>query len=211
MFQRGCWGKGRSEPSLVETKLNTGVKRTKNIQKGKWPPGMDEMLNQHLCVNWQFKCQLIQSIPGSKVTKFHKVVPGSQKHFRISSSNVKGVQFKSGYVRQPQSCAYLPNKLVTCLEGNRLVHSCSVVSLSLSDDVLLHAINSMPLISSSVLIPASYADIRPRLIDCVFLNRANVTCRWEPAVSGDTPVTSYTLVVERRPTKWVKHPSNKSL
>ncbi|XP_041809751.1 interleukin-6 receptor subunit beta isoform X2 [Chelmon rostratus] len=38
----------------------------------------------------------------------------------------------------------------------------------------------------------------PRLIGCVFLNRANVTCRWE---AGDTPATHYTLVVERRPAR----------
>ncbi|XP_044023287.1 interleukin-6 receptor subunit beta isoform X2 [Siniperca chuatsi] len=33
----------------------------------------------------------------------------------------------------------------------------------------------------------------PRLIGCVFLNRANVTCRWEP---GDTPTMNYTLQVQ---------------
>ncbi|XP_035529273.1 interleukin-6 receptor subunit beta [Morone saxatilis] len=32
----------------------------------------------------------------------------------------------------------------------------------------------------------------PRLIDCVFQQSANVTCRWE---AGDTPATHYTLVV----------------
>ncbi|XP_074547494.1 interleukin-6 receptor subunit beta [Halichoeres trimaculatus] len=36
----------------------------------------------------------------------------------------------------------------------------------------------------------------PRLIDCVFMNRANVTCRWEP---GDPPATRYTLQVQRIP------------
>ncbi|XP_076604135.1 interleukin-31 receptor subunit alpha [Chaetodon auriga] len=38
----------------------------------------------------------------------------------------------------------------------------------------------------------------PRLIACVFLNRANVTCRWE---AGDTPATHYTLQVERIPAR----------
>ncbi|CAK6966964.1 interleukin-31 receptor subunit alpha [Scomber scombrus] len=33
----------------------------------------------------------------------------------------------------------------------------------------------------------------PRLIGCVFINRANVTCRWEP---GNTSVTHYTLQVQ---------------
>uniref|UniRef100_UPI0037E84262 interleukin-31 receptor subunit alpha-like n=1 Tax=Semicossyphus pulcher TaxID=241346 RepID=UPI0037E84262 len=36
----------------------------------------------------------------------------------------------------------------------------------------------------------------PRLIGCVFLNRANVTCSWEP---GDTAATQYTLQVKRIP------------
>ncbi|XP_045919345.1 interleukin-31 receptor subunit alpha isoform X1 [Micropterus dolomieu] len=36
----------------------------------------------------------------------------------------------------------------------------------------------------------------PQLIGCVFLNRANVTCRWE---AGDTPATHYTLQVQRVP------------
>ncbi|KAM7403352.1 hypothetical protein PAMA_004008 [Pampus argenteus] len=36
----------------------------------------------------------------------------------------------------------------------------------------------------------------PRLISCVFLNRANVTCRWD---AGDIPVTHYTLQVQMMP------------
>ncbi|XP_067336249.1 interleukin-31 receptor subunit alpha [Channa argus] len=36
----------------------------------------------------------------------------------------------------------------------------------------------------------------PRLIGCVFINRANVTCRWE---AGDSPATNYTLQVQRKP------------
>ncbi|KAM6968607.1 interleukin-6 receptor subunit beta [Tautogolabrus adspersus] len=39
----------------------------------------------------------------------------------------------------------------------------------------------------------------PQLIGCVFLNRANVTCHWEP---GDTLWTSYTLQVKRIP--WIR-------
>ncbi|XP_042292673.1 interleukin-31 receptor subunit alpha [Thunnus maccoyii] len=46
-------------------------------------------------------------------------------------------------------------------------------------------------------ITTSQANPRPpQLIGCVFLNRANVTCRWE---AGDTAVTHYTLQVQRRP------------
>ncbi|XP_054470187.1 interleukin-31 receptor subunit alpha [Anoplopoma fimbria] len=42
-------------------------------------------------------------------------------------------------------------------------------------------------------VTTSKADPRPpRLIGCVFLNRANVTCRWE---AGDTPTTDFTLQV----------------
>ncbi|TKS86847.1 Interleukin-6 receptor subunit beta [Collichthys lucidus] len=36
----------------------------------------------------------------------------------------------------------------------------------------------------------------PRLINCVFLERANVTCRWK---AGDVPAKNYTLKVERMP------------
>ncbi|KAK2826464.1 hypothetical protein Q5P01_020678 [Channa striata] len=36
----------------------------------------------------------------------------------------------------------------------------------------------------------------PRLIGCVFINRASVTCRWE---AGDTAATNYTLEVQRKP------------
>ncbi|XP_071354821.1 interleukin-31 receptor subunit alpha-like isoform X3 [Trachinotus anak] len=35
----------------------------------------------------------------------------------------------------------------------------------------------------------------PQLIDCVFQNRANITCRWE---AGDMPTTHYTLQIQRR-------------
>ncbi|XP_074517438.1 interleukin-6 receptor subunit beta isoform X2 [Sebastes fasciatus] len=45
----------------------------------------------------------------------------------------------------------------------------------------------------AVAVTTSEADPRPpRLIGCVFLHRANVTCRWE---AGDTPKTNYTLQV----------------
>ncbi|XP_035024535.1 interleukin-6 receptor subunit beta [Hippoglossus stenolepis] len=36
----------------------------------------------------------------------------------------------------------------------------------------------------------------PRLLGCVFLNRANVTCRWE---AGDASATRYTLQIQRIP------------
>ncbi|AWP16273.1 putative interleukin-6 receptor subunit beta-like [Scophthalmus maximus] len=36
----------------------------------------------------------------------------------------------------------------------------------------------------------------PRLIGCVFLNRANITCRWE---AGDPSATHYTLKIQRKP------------
>ncbi|GAA6213324.1 interleukin-6 receptor subunit beta-like isoform X1 [Lates japonicus] len=35
----------------------------------------------------------------------------------------------------------------------------------------------------------------PRLIGCVFVNRGNITCRWE---AGDTPTTSYTLLIQKK-------------
>ncbi|XP_040916831.1 interleukin-31 receptor subunit alpha [Toxotes jaculatrix] len=46
-------------------------------------------------------------------------------------------------------------------------------------------------------ITTSKAFPRPlQLIRCVFLNRANITCHWEP---GDTPATHYTLRIQRMP------------
>ncbi|XP_070698926.1 interleukin-6 receptor subunit beta-like [Pempheris klunzingeri] len=49
---------------------------------------------------------------------------------------------------------------------------------------------------SAVSVTTSNAVPRPlRLTGCVFLNRANVTCRWE---AGDTATTLYTLQVEKR-------------
>lgn len=72
----------------------------------------------------------------------------------------------------------------------------------LTEDLPLHVINSI-LSSSSVLPPTFFATTSktvsraPRLIGCVFLNRANVTCHWD---AGDTPALYYTLEVERRPT-----------
>ena len=59
----------------------------------------------------------------------------------------------------------------------------------------MHVINSSLSLSSAVppgvSVTTSQADPRPpQLIGCVFLERANVTCRWE---AGDTPTTHYTL------------------
>ncbi|CAJ1074431.1 interleukin-6 receptor subunit beta isoform X1 [Xyrichtys novacula] len=51
-----------------------------------------------------------------------------------------------------------------------------------------------------VSITTSETDPRPpKLISCVFMNRVNVTCNWEP---GDTPATRYTLQVKRIPWIW---------
>ncbi|XP_070776836.1 interleukin-6 receptor subunit beta-like [Enoplosus armatus] len=60
----------------------------------------------------------------------------------------------------------------------------------------LHAVNSRlsPSAFSFSITTSTAAPRPPRLIGCVFLNRANVTCRWE---AGDTPVTHYTLQVQR--------------